>query len=279
MNKFLRIAAVVSLGLLAVACSRVEAGFQGVKVNLLGSEKGVDTEVLGPGRYWIGWNEELYVFPTFTQNKTWETESESPQRAFSFQTNQGMVASTDLGLSYRVRAEDVATIFQKYRRGIDEITDTYLKNMIRDALVTEGSKIPIEHVYGSGKEDLLKKVEERVRSQVSPIGIEIERIYWIGQFQLPIEVVEKINAKIQAGQMTEQRLQEVEQAKAEAQKLEAEALGLKRAAILKAEGESEANRIVNESLNDNLIRYRQIEKWDGVMPKVTGDATPMVKID
>lgn len=277
--KFLRVAAVAALSLLAVACSRVESGHVGVLVNLLGSEKGVDSEVIGPGKYWVGWNQELYLFPTFSQNRVWETDPSDPKRAFSFQTDQGMVVSTDIGVTYRIRQEDVAIIFQKYRRGVDEITDVYLKNMIRDALVTEGSKITVERAYGSGKEDLLKAVEERVRNQVGPIGIEIERIYWIGQFSLPPEVIEKINAKIQAGQMTEQRLQEVEQAKAEAAKLREEARGLKEASILRAEGEAEANRIVNESLNDNLIRYRQIEKWDGVLPKVSGNATPMVKLD
>ncbi|QIW87894.1 protein QmcA [Agrobacterium phage OLIVR5] len=279
----MKLSRIISVGLLAAlvaSCARVEAGNVGIKVKLLGDEKGVsNTEVLGPGRYWEGWNEKIYTFPTFTQNKIWEGEKGSEKKAFEFQTNQGMVVSVDMGLSYYVQAESAATVFQKYRRGIDEITDVYLKNMIRDSLVAEGSKITVEDAYGAGKEALLERVQERVRKQVEDIGIKIERIYWIGQFQLPQEVIEKINAKIQAGQMTEQRLQEVEQSRAEAQKLEAEALGLKNAAILKAEGEAEANRLITESISEELIRYKQIDTWDGVLPKVTGGATPMIKID
>ncbi len=53
------------------ACSYVPAGNVGVKVNLLGSSKGVDAEELGVGRYWIGMNEQLFLFPTFMQNYTW----------------------------------------------------------------------------------------------------------------------------------------------------------------------------------------------------------------
>lgn len=49
------------------SCAKVEAGYVGVRVNLLGGNKGVDSEVLGVGRYWIGWNQELYLFPTFQQ--------------------------------------------------------------------------------------------------------------------------------------------------------------------------------------------------------------------
>ena len=52
----------IALSLLT-ACSKVPAGHEGVIVHLLGTSKGVDTEVKGPGRYWIGWNDELYIFP------------------------------------------------------------------------------------------------------------------------------------------------------------------------------------------------------------------------
>ena len=47
---------------------KVPAGNVGIKVYLLGGEKGVDAEQKGPGRYWIGWNEDLYLFPTYKQN-------------------------------------------------------------------------------------------------------------------------------------------------------------------------------------------------------------------
>lgn len=279
MKSLFKILAIGFMALAITACSKVPAGYVGVKVYLLGSDKGVDTEVLSPGRHWIGWNEDLYQFPTFTQNFTWEGRGANGGKSFTFQTVEGMVVSADVGVSYSVMPDKVSTIFQKYRRGIDEITDTYVKNMIRDAIVTEASRIRVESVYGSGKEDLIKAVEKRVRDQISPIGLNIERIYWVGQFDLPPEVIEKINAKVNADQITQQKVAELEQTRADAQKVIAEAEGQKQAAILRAQGESEANNIVTQSINETLIRYRQTEKWDGVLPKVTSGATPFVKID
>ena len=35
-------------------CTKVPAGNVGIKVYLLGGAKGVESEVLGVGRYWIG---------------------------------------------------------------------------------------------------------------------------------------------------------------------------------------------------------------------------------
>lgn len=77
-------------------CSYVPAGNVGVKVNMLGGDKGVDTEVLGVGRYWIGMNEELYVFPTFMQNYVWTkdpAEGSPNDESISFQTADGMTAN------------------------------------------------------------------------------------------------------------------------------------------------------------------------------------------
>ena len=72
----------VAVGMLS-SCSKVPAGFVGVKYYLLGTEKGISSEELSPGRYYIGWNEELYLFPTFNQNKTWTSdENEDSQSLF-----------------------------------------------------------------------------------------------------------------------------------------------------------------------------------------------------
>ena len=47
---------------------------------------------------------------------------------------------------------------------------------------------------------------------------------------------------------------------------QAEAESLK----IKAQAEAEANAIISASLSDELINYNKIEKWNGVLPQVTG---------
>jgi len=284
MIRKIMIAGMLGISLLSLAgCGKVPAGNVGVKVYLLGGSKGVDSEVLTPGRYFIGWNEDLYLFPTFTQNYVWTKDSRpgsETDESFTFQTKEGMAVTADIGISYAIRPESVSTIFQKYRRGVDEITDTFLRNMVRDALVVEASKLPIESVYGAGKEDLIKSVENRVKSQVNELGINIERIYWINSLELPPEVVGLINAKIGATQKTQQRQNEIEQVKAEAQKAIEEARGLAESVKLRAQAEAEANRIINQSLTDDLVRYKALEKWDGVLPRMTGGgAVPFIDVE
>ena len=271
-NKIFKALAISLLTVSLAACSKVPAGYVGVKVYLLGSDKGVDNEELPTGRYWIGMNEELYLFPTFTQNYVWTknaAEGSPNNESISFQSMEGLPVNADVGISYSIDPKKVTLVFQKYRRGVDEITDTFLRNEVRDALVQIASTKPIEYVYGAGKAELINQAKEMVRKEVEPIGIRVENLYWIGEIRLPDNVVKSINAKVGASQMALQRQNEVQQSKFEADKKIAEAHGTAESIKEIAVAQAEANRILSESLTDNLVKYKMIEKWNGQLPKFT----------
>jgi regulator of protease activity HflC (stomatin/prohibitin superfamily) len=280
--KFRNVAlAVLMLGTVA-ACSTVPAGHVGVKVFLLGGDKGVDSEELGVGRYWIGMNEELYIFPTFMQNYVWTkdpAEGSSNDESISFQTADGMTANADVGISYSIDPSKVTQIFQTYRRGVDEITDTFLRNMVRDSLVKQASNKPIEYVYGAGKADLMASVQKDVSAQVGSLGIKIDKIYWIGEIRLPPTVIDSINAKNAATQMAQQRQNEVAQAKAEADKKIEDARGTAESILRVADAQAKANKLLAQSLTPEFVQYQAITKWDGILPKFTGSAAvPFVDV-
>ena len=273
--KLRNIAMITILAGSVAACSYVPAGHVGLKVNLLGGDKGVDSDVLGVGRYWIGWNEDLYVFPTFMQNYVWTAgvdEGSPNDESISFQTADGMTANADIGISYSIDPDKVSIIFQTYRRGVEEITDTFLRNMVRDALVKQSSNKPIEYVYGAGKSELLASVQKDVADQVAPLGINIGKIYWIGEIRLPKTVIDSINAKNAATQMAQQRQNEVAQAKAEADKKIEDARGTAESILRVADAQAKANKLLAESLTTEFVQYQAITKWDGQLPKMTGSA-------
>lgn len=269
-----RLLAAVSLCALAVlgGCSKVPAGNVGVIVNLYGSEKGVELKEVGTGKYWVGINEELYLFPTFTQTETWTGDE-----TITFQTVEGVKVGGDVGITYAVAPDKVTTLFQKYRAGIDEITNKFLRNMVRDAFNDVASTLPVESVYGAGKADLLTAVEKRVRAQVAPIGINLERIYYASDLALPPQVTDSLNAKIQATQMAEQRRNEVAQAKAEADKERARAQGEADAKLLIAQADAKAIEVRAQALraNPDVVTLNAVEKWDGKLPTYTGGQAPL----
>lgn len=265
------------------ACSRVPSGNVGIKVNMLGGNKGVDITELTPGRYWIGVNEELHLFPTFTQTYTWTKDcvkGDCENEELGFQTVEGLAVKADVGISYAIDPAKASYIFQKYRKGLDEITDLYLRNMVRDSLVTNASSMPVETVYGAGKTILLKKVQDDVAAQVKDIGLNIEKIYWIGELRLPEAVTQSINAKIGATQKAQQRENEVAQARAEALKVIEEAKGEAESKLVKAKAEAQAIELRGQALKNNpdLIQLNAIEKWNGVLPQVSSGAVPFINL-
>lgn len=272
------------------ACSKVPAGNVGVKAYLLGSSKGVDTEELGPGRYWIGMNEELYLFPTFTQNYTWANDcqvqedgkNDCANEELGFQTVEGLAVKADVGISYHIERDKAALIFQKYRKGVDEITDIYLRNMVRDSLVKNASSMPVESVYGAGKGKLMELVSKEVADAVGPIGIKVEKIYWVGELRLPGSVTNAINAKIQMTQQAQQARNAVEKAKADADvKIEA-ARGAAESLRVIAEAQANAINIKGKALSDNpkVVELNAIDKWNGVLPTtmIPGQSAPFVPV-
>jgi regulator of protease activity HflC (stomatin/prohibitin superfamily) len=274
---------IIVLWVINLSFSPVPAGHVGIKLHRLGGE-GVDIEELTPGVHRIRLNEDLYLFPTFTQNVTWTKEParrRDPDESITFQTAQGLAVNADVGISYTVDRSKVTTLFQKYRMGIEEITDIYLRNMVRDALVIEASKRQIETVYGSGKVDLLEAVEKRIRDQMEPLGINLERLYWAGELRLPPTMTTAIDARIEATQFAQQRAHEVAAAKAEADKAIEEARGVAESTLLKAKAEAEAIRIKGYALRENprLVELSAIEKWNGNMPQFVGTgAMPFVSV-
>ena len=282
MNKLMMLV-LAMLALSAMACTDVPAGYVGVKVYLLGGPKGVDSEVLKTGRYYIGINEQLYLFPTFKQNYTWGTASERNGKpvdeSITFQTKEGMQVHADVGITYSIEHDKVPLVFQTYRRGVDEITDTFLRNNVRDAFNEIASTMEVQSVYGEGKSDLLKKVTAKVRNEVGPLGIVVDEVYLVNSFKLPDNVVAALNSKIEATQRAQQRENELREAEAESKKVVAKAEGESQALLTNAKAQAEANTILSRSLTPELVHLKEIEKWDGSYPTVMGGSGTSTILD
>jgi len=281
MKKVLLTIALAFIALTSFGCSRVGPGEAGVKVYLVGGNKGVDHEVLGTGRYWIGMNEELHIFPTFQQNYVWtkdSTEGSPNDESITFQTADGLSINADIGIQFRIESSNVGKVFQTYRKGIDDLTDGVLRSMVRDAFVTYASKYSAEEAYSTKKAELKDSVDAYVKRTALLSGITVDKVSYIGSMRLPNEVINSLNAKIQAVQTAQMKENELRSAKADAEKTIATADGEARSILLRAEAQSKANKILAASITRELVEYEKIKKWDGQLPKVAGGAGTIVDL-
>jgi regulator of protease activity HflC (stomatin/prohibitin superfamily) len=245
---------------LITACSSVPAGHVGVIVNTYGEDKGISEKTVGVGRYYLGFFKDMYLFPTFLQNYTW-----SGNESFSMQTKEGLTIKSDMGITYYIKPDNVVRVFQKYRLGVEEITNTFLHNMVRDAVNQVASTMTIEELYSLKKEEFITKVSEIVKPLANETGINVDKIYLIGSFVLPDTVIKSINSKIEATQHAMRVENEVATTKAEAQKR-----------FIQANAEAQANIVISKSLTPEYLKYQALQKWDGVLPKVASEAIPFI---
>lgn len=259
--KNIMIAAVICFGAMTLTgCDRVQPGEVGIKVNKLGDDKGIG-EVVGVGRVWTGWNTELYVFPTFKQMKTYS-------KPFYFQLSDGASIGHQVGVAYRVDPSKVTEVFQTYRKNVEDITETDLRQKIEDILNKRGSKINIDKFIDGGKAELLDSALKDLQEDLGPQGIKVLSLSWVGSPIYTDSVKDSINAKVNAAQKTLQRQQEIAQSTAEANKKIEEARGEKESQILRAQGEADSINLTGDALRKNpeVLKYKMVDKWNGKLP-------------
>lgn len=279
----------VSLLMLNTGCwQTVPAGNVGIIVNLYGGEKGVSERAVGVGRYWVGYGEELYVFPTALQNVIWtasKDEGKVLDESIKFQDMDGLSIEGDIGVTYGVNPEKVTIIFQKFRKGIDEITDTFLRNTVRNCLMAEASHLKAESLLGEKRTEFMVKSQTCIIDTTNPLGITVEKLYLTGNLRPPKEIIVAITSKIAAVQDALKIENEIKSTEASAKKQVVEAEAAAKVKLLQAEAESKSNAMLSSSLTTTLLELERlkverarIEKWNGSYPATfAGSGTMLLK--
>lgn len=123
-------------------------------------------------------------------------------------------------------------------------------------------------------------IENALKVRLIARGINVEEIS-ITDFQFSSSFNEAIEAKVTAEQKKLQAERDLERIKIEAQQIEAEAIGRKNAEIARAEGQAQAINIIEMQLRQSpsYLEYYKLDKWDGVLPKVIGEANAFIALD
>jgi len=270
---------IVILVVMSSACKRIDAGHVGLIVKLYGSEKGVQdvTETTG----WVWYNPfttQIYEFPTFVQNAVFTRDATEGSRAneeFRVTTKDGLVVSFDVSMNYRVAPNKAAEIFKKYRKPLEELDKTIMRNYMRDAYNKVSGKYTAEQLY-ENKVQFQTESENEIKNFLGKEGFIVEQVVLLNELRLPQGVVDNINAKINARQIALKKEQEVAQERAEAQKEIEKAKGYAEAMRIRAEAEAEYNKKLAESISPNLIEYEKIKKWNGQTPNVVGSGSGLI---
>ena len=235
-----------SVVLITTSCCRIDAGHEGIKVNLYGTDKGVDDVQLVTGMVWFNPTTEMvYEYPTFVQTVDYA--------AFEVSSKDGSKFTVDPSALIKVQDGKTPIIFKKYRKDLDDVIKNTLYVLIKDAARIEFNNYKADEIV-SMRSAVDKSFEDRVRASLEAEGFDLEQLTpGIGY---PESYEAAINAKNRAVQEKLQVENEVAVAKAEAEKT-----------LVKAKAEAEANKLREQALTPAILEKMWIEKWDGHLPQ------------
>jgi len=231
---------------------------------------------------------QIIEFPTYVQTVKWTkdlSEGHPINEEMGFNSKEGMEIFVDVSLSYAIEPTKVPDFYVKYRVGDMEVfTHGILRDVVRNSLNEVASTYAVEDIYGEKKAEFLRKVQAMIEQKMAPVGVGVQQFGFIGAPRVPAVIATAITAKAQAIQQAERARNELQTTQAEAAKKIAEAEGDAKSLVMRAQGESDANRIRQNSLTPQLLELRRIEnnralidKWNGQLPTVqSGQGSGMI---
>ena len=266
------VVATLIIGSIFFGCERIDAGHAGVKVELYGSDRGVQDIELVTGMVWYNrFTTAVYEFPTYVREIKYQKTIESDgtmvsDNSIHCTTADGMAIAFDVSMNYSVRNDEVSNIFRKYRLPLEDLETRYLYTSVRNAYNGVAGQMTAEHIISNRKvyEDSVRRV---LVGQLNKEGFDIQQITIAGKISVPPSLEQAINSKITAVQNAQRAENEKQQTIAEAQKQIESARGDSASTIIRARAEAEANRLKQQSLTPLLVQKSMIDKWDGKLPQ------------
>ncbi len=265
--------AVVFIILQPYEMKKIEAGYQGLLVNLVGDSRGASTiqEVSG-WKIYNTWTEEIHQIPLDQRTIRYEKQTVIAKGGFpcdispSFNHSVKRATSSDMFTNLRT----------SYRNGgLEAIEKGWLEIAILGAVSDVANKWVIDDIFNnrSGFEAaIVVEANKRVGKwfTISQLRTNI---------QPPPSIVESIKAKALAVQDAITSESQAKAATADAQRKIALAKGDSATVVIQASSEAAALKLKQKELTPLYVEYIKASKWNGELPSTTlGNATPMINL-
>ena len=263
---------------LSASVKIVEAGHRGVLLNF----GAVDTSA--------SLNEGIHFVVPFRDNivqlevRTQKTVENAASASRDLQD-----VSTQVALNYHVDPNTAQILFQQL--GFD-YASRVIAPAIQESVKQVTARFNAENLI-TNRETVKSEIENQIKQRLAAYNVEVETIS-ITEFQFSEQFRRAVESKVEAEQRALQATNDLRRIEIEAQQAKARAVGeqqsaiaqaegVRQANVLKAQGESEAIKIIDVQLRENprYLEWLKTQRWDGVLPLVTGGgegATPFIEI-
>jgi len=174
------------------------------------------------------------------------------------------IVSTKIAVNYHLVPETVPALYKDIGVAYQE---RVIQPTVQEVVKASTAQFTAEELI-TKRPEVKENIKELLIERMRPRGIIVEDIS-ITNFDFSESFNSAIENKVTMEQNALAAKNKLEQIKFEAQQK-----------IEEAKGKAEAIRVENEAISQapKVLQLRSIEKWDGVLPLVTGSAVPFIDI-
>ena len=168
---------------------KIDGGYEGIKVNLYGSDKGVDDVSLVTGAVWYNpWTTAIYEYPTFVQTVDY--------KPFTINAQDGSEFTVDPTVSLKIIDGKSPQIFKKYRKELNDVINSTVYNYVKDAYRVQLNSFSTDYII-SHRDSIEKTTEKYLAKVLLNEGFELGPVS--SGLKYPQSIVDAVNAKKHSG--------------------------------------------------------------------------------
>jgi regulator of protease activity HflC (stomatin/prohibitin superfamily) len=220
------------------------------KVAVVYSPSGGAVKTLNPGWHVIGLFEKTQEYPT---------------RVTIVKTDVGTVTKDGKKLTlparyeFKVDKKEVLKIFKELgSQDIEQIQEGYLYQRLFKATRDTVSGYSVLDIFGSGSAAASGEITQKMAETSKGLGFIVTDVT-LGNPKVDKETQRAIDDRVKAAQQLEKLKLDKQIAKEDAEKKRIEAEGKAVAKIAEAEGEAKSNKIITNSITENLLKKIEAE--------------------
>ena len=183
-----------------------------------------------------------------------------------------MVKMTGM-MNFHIDPAYVNDLYQKVGLDFaDKVIDPAFNDFVKEVVPT----YPIGEILPK-REEIRQRAMGKLGENLSRYHIIVDDIYFANiRFSTGYEGA--VEAKQVAQQQVETQKQVLAQREIEAQQKVATAKGEAESILVVAQGQAKANEILSHSISPILVQYKGVEKWNGILPQVSGGVVPFIDL-
>src|SRR5216684_2843934 len=216
---------------------------------------------------------------TYTMVRRSGEGSSSVDDSIDLPTREGQHITQDISVTYNTSEDKAAQVFKSFRGSdISEIEATFIRRTIITVAQNSAGQMSLSELISSKRDELQGAIQKSLSVELNKMGFALDKVN-LGASHLPQTLEAQMQQKMAAQQQAQQAEYELQKQEMLAKAAVAKAEGEAQSVLVRAKAESEANRMLQATLSGILIQNKTIEKWNGVLPQVTGGAMPMLDLN